>query len=83
MDSSVLGFLKCMDGYIWSHLRYQTQSAPTRFREILRYHGYYARRKKQNHLFEIKCAFSGILCMIKSQLYGPNKSLLLHGEADI
>ena len=46
MDSSVLGFLKCMDGYIWSHLRYQTPSAPTRFWEILRYHGYYARKKK-------------------------------------
>ena len=39
--------------------------------------------KKQNHLFEIKCTFSGILCMIKSQHCGPNKSLLLHGEANI
>ena len=52
---SVLTFLKCMDGSVWSHLRYPTQSAPTRYPQM-EFGGSMAimQEKQQNHLFEIE-----------------------------
>ena len=53
MDSSVLAFLKCMDGSVWSHFRFPHNLLPLDFKSwwILVCHGYYARKATKSPIW--------------------------------